>query len=389
MTQRPLSGIRILDLTRLTAGPMGIHILENLGAEIIKVENDGEIMEFSRLAAPTFGTTSANFLSMNSGKRDIAIDFNNEKHKTVLLKLAAQCDVVAENFRRDVVRKFQIDYEHMKEANPDIIYCSVSGFGQDGPYWKDGCADTIAQAMSGFMSVTGKEGEEPIRAGASVADVCASLYETIGILAALIWKEETGEGTFVDVPMLSTMMSISDGATTEYLNHGTKIRGIGNRERSGGLFQTFPASNGSVMIEATTEEHFNAFVNLLGLGWLAGEESCKDGEDLEKILFPITQKMTMTELANKCRSRGIPAGEVNTQESICRSGYLEQQQMLRWVHDSKEGTFRIPGLPMKFDKFEVPNENFVSQPGENSSSILKEILGMTEEEIAELYGKNG
>lgn len=387
MTQRPLTGIRILDLTRLTAGPMGIQILENLGAEIIKVENDGEIMEFSRLAAPIFGTTSANFLAMNSGKRDIAIDFNNDKHRAVLMKLASKCDVVAENFRRGVVQKYQLDYESMKEANPDIVYCSVSGFGQDGPYWQDGCADTIAQAMSGFMSVTGKEGEEPIRAGSSVADVCASLYETIGILAALIWKEETGEGMFVDVPMLSAMMSISDGATAEYLNHGTLVRGTGNRDRNGGLFQTFPASNGSVMIEAAMDEHFAAFTDILGVGWLAAEASCKDLDELEKILFPITKKMTMTELADQCRDRGIPAGEVNTQESICRSGYLERQQMLRWVHDSKEGTFRVPGLPMKFDKFEIPNENFVPQPGEDSYSILKEILGMTEDEIAELYDK--
>ncbi len=389
-SKRPLEGIRILDLTRFMAGPLGIQILENLGAEIIKVERDGGSSEFCRNTEPTFGTTSAYFMAINSGKKDIALDFNKEEHREIFLRLAEKCDIVADNFRPGVTEKLHIAYEDVKKRNPDIIYSTVSGFGYTGPYRTRGCVDTVAQAMSGFMSLTGKAEGEPVRGGSSIADVCSSLYEAAAILASVIYRDRTGEGGFVDSPMLSSMLTVSDGMSAEYLNHGTKFLRNGNRDRRMPLFRAYPALDGEVMIEA--EEHFDAFVKLLGCPQLSEKEVYKDREgrhknldELEVILCALTRRKTMTELADSCRKAGIPAGEVNTLERISRSGYIEQQHMVCRVHDSKEGSFKVLGMPLKFDKFEVPDDKSVPQPGEHTAEILKGILGMPEEEIQRLF----
>lgn len=392
MMERPLAGIRVLDLTQYLAGPLGIQILADLGAEIIKVERRDGQPDFTRNTDPSFGKTSTYFMSINRGKKDIFLDLPKNEHREVFLKLAEKCDIVAENFRPGVTGKLGLSYDDIKKVRPDVIYSAVSGFGQTGPYKNRGCVDIIAQAMSGFMSITGPKDGEPIKGGAPIADVCAALYEAVGLLAAIIHRDKTGEGGFIDSAMLSSMISISDGATAEYLNSGEITKAAGNRDQKVALFQTLPTRDGAVMVDAATDSHFETFIRALGLPDLIKDERFQNGytrlaniDELEQLVFPITKKMTMTELAELCRNRGIPAGEVNTQERICRSGYIEEQQMIYQVHDSKEGDFKVIGLPMKFDKFEVPKTNFVPQPGEHSAEVLTEVLGMTKEEIKELY----
>lgn len=389
--ERPLSGIRILDLTRFMAGPLGLQILENFGAEIIKIERGDQLSEFSRSTEPVFGNTSAYFMSINSGKKDIILNLNQENHREIFLRLAEKCDVVADNFRPGVTEKLHITYEDVKKRKPDIIYSTVSGFGYMGPYREQGCVDTVCQAMSGFVSLTGIEKGEPVRAGSSIADVCASLYEALAILASIIHHDKTGEGGMTDTPMLSTMLSLSAREAAGYLNNGIKLRGRGNRDRERALFQTVPAGNGEVMVEAASEEHFAAFARLLKMPELledarydSPQKRLKHIEELEDTIFPVTSAMTMTELADACRNAGIPAGEVNTVERIARSGYIEQH-MMQWVHDSREGDFKVLGLPLKFDRFHIPEKKQVPQPGEHTAEILKHVLGMPEDEIQKLY----
>lgn len=396
VTERPLAGVRILDLTRFMAGPLGTRILADLGAEVIKVERGDQVSEFSRSTEPTFGATSAYFLSINSGKEDIQLDLDRPEHRELFLRLAAQCDVVTENFRPGVTEKLQITYEDVKKRNPDVIYSTVSGFGHTGPYRTQGCVDTVAQAMSGLMSLTGRRDGEPVRCGSSVADVCASLYEVVAILASLIHRERTGRGGFVDTPMISAMLSALGEEAAAYLDQKIVARKDGNRDRSCALSQTVPASNGSVMVEAVTEEHFAAFARLLGLSSLLGDERyCGPKSRLEHIgtleeaVFPVTRTMTMTELAGACRRAGIPAGEVNTLERIFRSGYIEERRLIRRVHDSREGTFKVLNLPIRFDRFAIPDESFAPQPGEHGTKILKRILGMSEAEGSILWKERG
>lgn len=392
MTERPLAGIRILDLTRFMAGPLGLEILENLGAEVIKIERSDQASEFSRSTEPTFGSTSAYFMAINSGKKDIMLNLKKEEHREVFMRLVKQCDIVADNFRPGVTEKLGIAYEDVKLRRPDIIYSTVSGFGYTGPYRTWGCVDTVSQAMSGFMSLTGRENGEPVRAGSSIADICASLYEAAAILASLIHRDKTGEGGMVDIPMLSAMLSVSAAEAAEYLNEGTKFRRTGNRDRQRALFQTVPASDGEVMIEAVSDEHFAAFVRMLKMPELLVDIrfGCLQGrlhhiEELEKAVFPVTKSMTMEELSAACRGAGIPAGVVNTVERIVRSGYIEEQHMICRVHDTREGDFKVLGLPLKFDQFDIPEEKMVPQPGEHTEEILKDMLGMSEEEILSLF----
>ncbi|WP_321006618.1 CoA transferase [Hungatella sp.] len=386
--ERPLAGIRVLDLTRFMSGPLGMQILENLGAEVIKIERGDQVSEFSRSTEPTFGNTSAYFMAINSGKKDMVLNLNREEHRELFLRLAEQCDIVADNFRPGVTEKLRIAYEDVKERRPDIIYSTVSGFGYTGPYRTLGCVDTVSQAMSGFMSLTGREAGEPVRAGSSIADICASLYEAAAVLVSLIHRDKTGEGGMVDTPMLSSMLALSCAEAAEYLNHGILFRSIGNRDRERALFQTVPASDGEVMIEAASDAHFAAFARLLKLPGLLEDSRFTNAKgrkaylkDLERAIFPVTGSMTMTELAVLCRKAGIPAGEVNTVERIARSGYIEQQHMIELVHDSREGDFKILGLPLRFDKFDIPEEKMVPQPGEHTTEVLKNMLGLSEEEI--------
>lgn len=375
--KRPLSGIRILDLTLFMAGPLGTELLKALGADVIKVERLDTVSDFSRTTEPVFGATSAYFMALNAGKRSIGLDLKNRNHQEILHRLVRQCDVVAENFRPGVTERNHVSYEEMKAQKPDLVYSSVTGFGRKPVYEGRGCVDTIAQAMSGFMSLNGEPGQEPIRAGSSVADVCASLYETVGILAALLYWEQTGEGCFIDAPMISSMLSILSWEAAEYLNEGRILEGVGNRDRWSPLSRPIPASDGAVMIDASREESLRELAKLLELEDRELEQ-IQAGQTIisEDEITTGTRAFTMTELAEACRSRGISAGEVFTVEQICRSGYLEEQDLVKMVHDSKEGWFQILAPPIRLNGSSLNEPDFVPQPGEHTWQILNEFPGL-------------
>ena len=371
---KPLSGIRILDLTLFMAGPLGSELLKALGADVIKVERLDTISDFARTTEPVFGTTSAYFMALNAGKKSIGLDLKNENHQEILHRLVRQCDVMAENFRPGVTERNHVSYKEMKAQRPDLVYSSVTGFGRNPAYEGRGCVDTIAQAMSGFMSLNGEPGQEPIRAGSSVADVCASLYEAVGILAALLHREQTGEGCFIDAPMISSMLSILSWEAAEYLNEGRILEGAGNLDRWSPFSRPIPASNGAVMIDASREESLRELAKLLGLEEREPDQ-IQAGRTaiLEEEIKAGAGAFTMTELAEACRSRGIPAGEVFTVEQICRSGYLEEQGLVKTVYDSKEGWFRILAPPIRLNGCSLNEPDFVPQPGEHTWQILKEL----------------
>ena len=395
---KPLKGIRILDLTRFMAGPLGTQILGQLGAEVIKVEKGNRLKnltadtEPTRATAPAFGTTSTYFMALNAGKKDIVLDYTNPEHLKKFYELVKKVDIIVENFRPNVTEKLHIAYKDIKKYNPEIIYSNVSGFGYTGPYRSRGCVDTIAQAMSGFMDITGREDGDPVRGGSSIADICASLYETIGVLARIIYRDRTGAGGFVEVPMINAMLTVSDGGTAEYLNYGTLIKRTGNRNRMQFFNQTVPTANGWLMVDISKENHFKHFIQLLNLEGILNDNRFatekgrrKYFSDLEEIIFAVTRTRTKEELQKVCCLADIPAGAVNTQEEILRSGYPEHWGLLNWVKDEKEGVFKVLGLPVKFDGFEIADTNTVPQPGENTKEIFKELLEIEEQQVEELY----
>ena len=392
--EAPLSGIRILDLTLFMAGPLGTEILQNLGAEVIKIERLNTVSDFSRTTEPTFGTTSAYFIALNGGKQSVALDLKSERHRDLLLSLAERCDIAAENFRPGVTGRLRIGYDELRARNPRLIYSSVSGFGQRGSYRERGCVDTVAQGMSGLMHLTGSTGGPPVRVGSSVADVCASLYEAVGILAALIYRDREGVGGFIDAPMLSSMLSVMGDAAAEYLNCGSVWEAMGNEDRYRPLLRCLPVKDGHVMIDLTADQAIPALAQILNLPHLSGDsrfitqqDRCAHLKELEQLLLPRTSERTMTQLAEACRDWGIGAGEVFTLEQICRSGYLEEQHLVKQVFDREEGWFQVIGSPLRFDAFELPSKDRVPQPGEHTAPVLRRLLGLDDQAIAGLFDR--
>lgn len=396
MTERPLSGIRILDSTSMTAGPWGVQILSDLGAEVIKIERPGRQCDVNRRLAVSAHNTSSYFMCMNKDKKSIELDYSKPGHKEIFLKLAEKCDVVTENFKSGSMKRMGLDYEALKQVNPGIVYSAVSGFGQTGPKHKLPAVDIVIQATSGFMSLNGDKGSEGMKGGSSLADIYSSTCSALSMLAGILYKMETGEGIMVDTSMQSTCMTLVGYELAKYLNTGMLTRPNGNAHQEAGFCETVPAKDGLVMVEAVTDEHFAAFMKLLGLEMYLEDERYKDAagrhdntQSLEEIIFPVTETYTMTELANICRNGGVPAGEVNTLDRLLRSSYLEDQDMLMVVRDKKFGDCKTLGLPIQFDQFEIPKVRRGAQAGEDTANVLKELLGMSQDEIKELYSYEG
>lgn len=396
MKERPLSGIRVLDSTSMTAGPWGVQILADLGAEIIKIERPGRQCDVNRRLAVSAHNTSTYYMCMNKDKKSIEFDYSKPGHKETFLKLVEKCDVVTENFKSGSMKRLGLDYETLKQINPGIVYSAVSGFGQTGPKHELPAVDIVIQATSGFMSVNGDKGSEGMKGGSSLADIYSSVCSALAILAGILYKMEIGEGVMVDTSMQSTCMTMVGYELAKYLNTGEITRPNGNAHQETGFSETVPVKDGLVMVEAVSDEHFAAFMKLLGLEAYLGDERYKDAvsrhdnaESLENLVFPRTETYTMTELAQLCRNSGVPAGEVNTQDRLLRSSYLEDQDMLMVVHDKKFGDCKTLGFPVQFDKFEIPKVRKGAQAGENTADVLKELLGMSSEEIKELYSYEG
>ncbi len=265
-----LQGIRILDLTQFLAGPLCTMILGDLGADVIKIERP-ITGDPARETAVNINGQSVYFLGLNSNKRSIVMDLKNSRYKELFLRLVTKADVVVENFVPGTMDKLGLSYEAVKKVNPKIIYVSVSGFGQTGPYRERGALDMIIQAISGFMSVTGEKNGRPLKAGPSIADTVSGLYAAIGMLAALHSRNVTGKGQHVDIAMLDSMFSILATPIGTYLATGKIPKPQGNRHQVSAPFQPFETMDGEIIIAASTNRAFQDVCKALGRNDLAGD----------------------------------------------------------------------------------------------------------------------
>ena len=396
MTERPLAGIRILDSTSMTAGPWGVQILADLGADVIKIERPGKKCDVNRRLGVSAHNTSSYFMCMNKDKKSIELDYSQPGHKELFLKLAEKCDVVTENFKSGSMKRQGLDYEVLKKINPKIVYSAVSGFGQTGPKHALPAVDIVIQATSGFMSVSGEKGSSGMKGGSSLADIYSSTCSALAMLAGILYQMETGESVMVDTSMQSVCMTSIGYELAKYLNTGEITRPNGNADQEEGFCDTVPAKDGMVMVDAREDEDFESFMKLLGLEDQAKDEKFRDGaarhdcaQELADLIFPKTEKFTMAELAELCQKAGVPAGEVNTQDRLLRSSWLEDEEMTMIVRDPKFGDCKTLSLPIRFDQFEIPKHRRGPQAGGDTADVLKEILGMEEEEIKALYSYEG
>lgn len=387
---KALEGIRVLDFTRVLAGPFCTMVLADLGAEVVKVERPG-VGDDSRAFGPFIGQESAYFMSINRNKKSITLNLKDQRAVEIVKKMIPHFDVVVENFRPGVMDRLGLGYESLKELNPRLIYASSSGFGHTGPYSQLPAYDLIVQGMGGIMSITGPDEQHPTKVGSSIADIFAGVFCAIGILAALNHREKTGEGQKVDVSMLDCQVAILENAISRYFVTGKIPTPIGNRHPSIAPFATFKTQDGFINIAIGNDFIWNRFCNLVGRPELAedsrfisNEARNNNWEELEPILEEIMAKDNTATWIEKLRSVGVPCGPINNIEQLVNDPQVLEREMIVEVEHPVAGNLKMPGCPIKMSKTPGKIEKPAPLLGGDNEEILTRFAGLSKEELKTL-----
>jgi len=325
MTPLPLQGLKVLELARILAGPWIGQQLADLGADVVKVERPGS-GDDTRGWGPPFvpaadggDLSAAYFHSCNRGKRSITVDFETEEGRAIVRRLAVQADVLIENFKVGGLKKYGLDYESLREINPRLVYCSVTGFGQSGPYRERAGYDFMIQGMGGIMDLTGAPDGEPQKIGVAFADIFTGLYATIGILAALRRRDITGEGGHVDMALLDVQVGVLANQAMNYLVSGKSPRRLGNAHPNIVPYQVFEVADGHVIIAVGNDGQFRRFCNVIGMPALAEQSEYATNKarvenrgPLVAILAGALRRLRRDELLARLEAEGVPAGPINS-----------------------------------------------------------------------------
>lgn len=388
---RPLENIKVLDLTRVLAGPFCTMILSDLGAEIIKVEVP-ETGDDSRSFGPFKNGKSLYFVSINRDKKSISLNLKSEKGKEILKKLVQKVDIIIENYRPGTMEKLGLGWDVLKDINPKLIYAASSGFGHSGPYSKKPAYDILAQAMGGVMSITGWPNTPPTRVGMSLGDITASLYTAIGINAALYQREKTGLGQKIDVSMLDCQVSILENALARYQVENKSPEPIGNRHPTISPFQAFKANDGYFVIAVGNDSLWKDFCNAIHRTELIDDEKFKTNglrtkniDELVKILEPIFSEKSVNEWLKIIENAKVPCAPINTVDKLFEDEQIKSRNMIVDVHDAQAGDLKIAGNPIKMTTVpEVNRRKPAPEIGQNNFEVLQDLLGLNKEEIENL-----
>lgn len=322
---KPLKGLKVLELARILAGPWVGQLLADLGADVVKVERPGP-GDDTRGWGPPFiegadggDLSAAYFHSCNRGKRSIAVDFETPEGQDLVRRLAAHADVVIENFKVGGLKKYGLDYESLKAVNPRLVYCSITGFGQNGPYATRAGYDFMIQGMGGIMDLTGDPEGEPQKIGVAYVDIFTGVYSVVGVLAALRRRDQTGEGAHLDMALLDVQTSVLANQAMNFLASGKSPRRMGNAHPNIVPYQVFPVSDGHVIVAVGNDGQFARFVSVLGRPDLAQDERFRTNAgrvrhrpELVPMLTELTLTMTREALLSALEAQGVPAGPINT-----------------------------------------------------------------------------
>ena len=385
----PLSPYTVLDLTIARAGPTAVRLLADWGATVIRIEAPVE----GDIAGSRHGADSQN---LHRNKRSLCLNLKTEEGKAVFMDLAKNADVVMENFRVDVKYRLGVDYDSVKKVNPSIIYGSISGFGQEGPYAKRPAVDQVIQGMSGLMSITGEPERGPMRAGIAVSDTSAGMFLGQGILLALLHREQTGQGQWVHTSLLEAMLCKLDFQAARYTMNGEVAGQEGNNHPTLSPMGVFHTNDGLVNLAASTDKMWNAFCEVTNAEALANNENYKTVErrlDHREAIWQevnnITLQLTTSELTEKMNSVGIPCGPINTIDEAFSDEQVSFLNMTKTANHTELGDFELLRSPINMSNFEQGAQFEKPGPelGQHSTEILRE-LNYSEEKIAELkaYG---
>ena len=385
-----LGDLVVLDLSHALAGPFATTMLGDYGAEIIKVEPlEGEIAR--AWGPPFYGDESAYFVNLNRNKKSVALDLKHPDGRAIFFKLLEKADVVIENLRVGTVAKLGIGYEQVRERHPRLVYCSISGFGQDGPYSNRAAFDLVVQAESGMISVTGEPGRHGVRAGVSIADITAGMYAAFGILAAVHARQTTGRGQFIDVSMLEGQMGILSGMIGAYVADGIVPGPMGTAYSALLPYQTFQTRTSDIAIGVGSDKLWRAFCPLLGLDALTDDPRfvtngarAANRPALIAALQAAFLTKTYAEWEAILLPAGVPMGAVNTLDEIVAHPQVAARGAIVESTHPIAGTVRMTAPPVRLS--DTPGSVRSPAPllGEHTAQVLRERLGLKDDEIARL-----
>jgi formyl-CoA transferase len=401
-----LEGIRVLDLSRVLAGPWCAQNLADLGAEVIKVERPGA-GDDTRGWGPPFlkdhagqdTDSSAYYLAANRGKKSVTIDISSSAGQQAIRELAKLSDVVLENYKVGQLKKYGLDYESLRQINPGLVYCSVTGFGQTGPWAHRPGYDFIIQAMGGLMSVTGEADDQPgggpQKVGVAVADLMTGMYSTQAILAALFHRQRTGEGQYIDMALLDVQVAMMANMNTNYLVSGQPPRRWGNAHPNLVPYQTFKAADGWIIIAVGNDEQFRRFCETGGRPELVTDPRflrVRDRINNRDQLIPLLSEMVATKTSeqwiSELEAASVPCGPINDLAQVFRNPQVVARGLRVDIEREDSGPIKLVGSPMKFSGTPVQYKLPPPRLGEHTRSVLSELLGYDDAQIEALKGRN-
>jgi len=402
---KALEHLRVLDLTRVLAGPWCTQLLADLGADVVKIERPGSGDDTRAwgppyLSDPTGRDTSeaAYYLSANRGKRSVTVDISKPEGQQLVRRLAAAADVVVENYKVGQLAKYGLDYARLSEANPRLIYCSITGFGQDGPYKDRAGYDFIIQAMGGFMSITGERddlpGGGPQKAGVAVSDLMTGMYSTVAILAAVAQRSRSGVGQYIDMALFDTMIAMLANMNMNYLTTGKAPGRAGNAHQNIVPYQVFAAADGHVVIAVGNDSQYAKFCEIAGRPDLAADPRfasnagrVRNRAALVPLLEAIVRDRPAAFWAEKLEAAGVPCGPIN---SIAQA-LGDPQAVARGIRVDLPhpvgGTVPLVGMPIRMSGSSPNYERPPPLLGQHTDEVLRELAGMDAGEIAALRAR--
>ena len=388
---RALEGVRVLDLTRALAGPYCTMMLGDYGADVIKIELPGAGDDTRHWGPPFIGEESAYFLSINRNKRSLTLNFKEPQAIEIFLKLVEKSDVVVENFTPGVMSRFGLDYPAVKQSNPGIVYCSISGFGQDGPYRSRPAYDQIMQGISGLMSITGEPDGEPQKIGIAVTDIGAGMWAAFAIVTALFHREQLGEGQHIDISMLDAQVAWLTYQAAYYFATNQAPKRLGAAHPTLVPYQAFMCQDGKYVNVAVGSERiwarFCQAIHREDLGNNPEFAANGDRVDHRSTLVPLLQEYFLTrpsgEWVEALQAANVPAGPINDLADVFADSQVRYRQMLVEMPHPTLGSIKQTGVPIKFS--DTPGELEKPPPllGEHNHQILKS-LGYSDAEIEKL-----
>ena len=397
-----LSHIRVLDLSRVLAGPWCGQILGDLGAEVIKVERPGSGDDTRHWGPPYIKDAEGNdsreaayFQSANRNKQSVTLDFTQPEGQRLVRELVVQCDVLLENFKVDGLAAYGLDYESLKAINPRLIYCSITGFGQTGPYAKRAGYDFMIQGLGGLMSLTGRpEGEEgagPMKVGVALTDILTGLYATVGVLAALNQREQSGIGQHIDVALLDVQVACLANQAMNYLTTGLSPKRLGNAHPNIVPYQDFPSADGNFILAVGNDGQFRKFCEVAGIAQLADDPRFASNKarvahraELIPLLRQATVFKTTAQWIELLEKAGVPCGPINDLQQVFADPQVQARGLRLDLPNALGSTTPQVASPLRLSETPVAYHSAPPLLGQHTDALLRNLLGMSDAQVAQL-----